>query len=193
MKSRQTLAHNELVNEVVRQLLPRFQPSPALIKKRIESLLDRGTCTTLTPEYLEVRPRTHAAHGGAACVSVCSVGPLGSVPCGTSHGRHCALCIKNVASLTCCTRGPRALGQSNACGAFSPRWSTDACAAPPHRHERRATRGWILSSCVSASRGCSCRSPSLSCRLPASRSRLRRHPQRPPSLAERAPGPPTNF
>ncbi|SHO77120.1 Similar to S.cerevisiae protein CUL3 (Ubiquitin-protein ligase) [Malassezia sympodialis ATCC 42132] len=51
MKSRQTLAHNELVNEVVRQLLPRFQPSPALIKKRIESLLDR--------EYLE---RTEERH-----------------------------------------------------------------------------------------------------------------------------------
>lgn len=146
MKSRQTLAHNELVNEVVRQLLPRFQPSPALIKKRIESLLDRGTCTSLTPEYLEVRPRTHAAHGGAACVSVCSVGRRGSVLCGTSHGRRCALCMKNVAQLTCGTIGPRALAQSNACGALAPRWSTDTRAAP-HRHERRATggRGSILS------------------------------------------------
>ncbi|WFC95252.1 hypothetical protein MBRA1_001899 [Malassezia brasiliensis] len=46
MKSRKTLAHNELVNEVVRQLLPRFQPTPALIKKRIEALLER--------EFLEV-------------------------------------------------------------------------------------------------------------------------------------------
>ncbi|WFD33377.1 hypothetical protein MCUN1_000190 [Malassezia cuniculi] len=45
MKSRKTLPHNDLVHEVVQQLLPRFQPSPALIKKRIESLLDR--------EYLE--------------------------------------------------------------------------------------------------------------------------------------------
>ncbi|WFD30854.1 hypothetical protein MSPP1_001878 [Malassezia sp. CBS 17886] len=45
MKSRKSLSHNDLVNEVVRQLMPRFQPTPALIKKRIESLLDR--------EYLE--------------------------------------------------------------------------------------------------------------------------------------------
>lgn len=49
MKSRKTLAHNDLVNEVVRQLLPRFQPSPALIKKRIESLLDRGSYMRLSP------------------------------------------------------------------------------------------------------------------------------------------------
>ncbi|KAL4402510.1 Cul4-RING E3 ubiquitin ligase [Malassezia pachydermatis] len=51
MKSRKTMTHNELVNEVVQQLLPRFQPTPALIKKRIESLLDR--------EYLE---RTDTRH-----------------------------------------------------------------------------------------------------------------------------------
>lgn len=43
MKSRKTLAHNDLVNEVVQQLMQRFQPTPALIKKRIESLLERGT------------------------------------------------------------------------------------------------------------------------------------------------------
>ena len=48
MKSRKTLAHNELVNEVVQQLMQRFQPSPALIKKRIESLLDRGTSRHFT-------------------------------------------------------------------------------------------------------------------------------------------------
>lgn len=47
MKNRKRLAHNELVNEVVRQLLPRFQPTPVLIKKRIEALLER--------EFLEVR------------------------------------------------------------------------------------------------------------------------------------------
>lgn len=45
MKDRKTMTHNELVNEVVRQLAGRFQPAPALIKKRIESLIDR--------EYLE--------------------------------------------------------------------------------------------------------------------------------------------
>ncbi|WFC99257.1 hypothetical protein MYAM1_002001 [Malassezia yamatoensis] len=46
MKSRKTLSHNDLVNEVIRQLLPRFQPTPTLIKKRIEALLER--------EFLEV-------------------------------------------------------------------------------------------------------------------------------------------
>lgn len=45
MKDRKTMSHNELVNEVVRQLAVRFSPTPALVKKRIESLIDR--------EYLE--------------------------------------------------------------------------------------------------------------------------------------------
>lgn len=45
MKNRKTMSHNELVNEVIRQLSSRFQPSPVLIKRRIESLIDR--------EYLE--------------------------------------------------------------------------------------------------------------------------------------------
>lgn len=70
MKNRKTLAHNELVNEVVRQLLSRFQPTPTLIKKRIEALLERGTfCPRLTTrvpapvtEFLEVRctAQTHS-------------------------------------------------------------------------------------------------------------------------------------
>ncbi|CAO1615339.1 unnamed protein product [Parajaminaea phylloscopi] len=41
MKDRKTMGHNELMNEVVRQLAGRFNPSPALVKKRIESLIDR--------------------------------------------------------------------------------------------------------------------------------------------------------
>ena len=41
MKSRKTLSHNELVSEVIQQLSQRFMPSPALIKKRIEILLER--------------------------------------------------------------------------------------------------------------------------------------------------------
>ena len=40
MKARKTLSHNELVAEVVRQLMTRFTPSPAIIKKRIEGLID---------------------------------------------------------------------------------------------------------------------------------------------------------
>ncbi|EPQ31423.1 uncharacterized protein PFL1_00758 [Pseudozyma flocculosa PF-1] len=45
MKDRKTMTHNELVSEVVRQLAARFQPNLSMVKKRIESLLDR--------EYLE--------------------------------------------------------------------------------------------------------------------------------------------
>ena len=43
MKDRKTMAHNALVAQVIRQLASRFQPNLATVKKRIESLLDRGT------------------------------------------------------------------------------------------------------------------------------------------------------
>ncbi|KAH7927936.1 Cullin-domain-containing protein [Leucogyrophana mollusca] len=45
MKDRKNMTHNDLVNEVTRQLATRFQPNPQSIKKRIEGLIDR--------EYLE--------------------------------------------------------------------------------------------------------------------------------------------
>jgi cullin 3 len=45
MKDRKTMDHNNLVAEVVKQLQSRFVPNPALIKKRIEALIER--------EYLE--------------------------------------------------------------------------------------------------------------------------------------------
>ena len=41
MKSRKTLIHNQLVSQVVEQLASRFQPSPVIIKKRIEGLIER--------------------------------------------------------------------------------------------------------------------------------------------------------
>ncbi|KDN52391.1 Cullin-domain-containing protein [Tilletiaria anomala UBC 951] len=41
MKNRKRLAHSELVLEVIKQLSTRFHPSPADVKKRIESLIDR--------------------------------------------------------------------------------------------------------------------------------------------------------
>ena len=42
MKSRKTIEHNDLITEVVRFLLSKFKPEPAQIKKRIESLIERG-------------------------------------------------------------------------------------------------------------------------------------------------------
>ncbi|KAG8906798.1 Cullin-3 [Tulasnella sp. 403] len=41
MKDRKVLSHNELINEVTRQLSSRFLPSPIQIKKRIEALIER--------------------------------------------------------------------------------------------------------------------------------------------------------
>jgi len=41
MKSRKHSNHNQLVAEVVEQLSKRFQPSPLVIKKRIEGLIER--------------------------------------------------------------------------------------------------------------------------------------------------------
>lgn len=40
MKDRKKMGHNDLINEVTRQLTSRFLPSPVDIKKRIETLLD---------------------------------------------------------------------------------------------------------------------------------------------------------
>ncbi|RUS17941.1 Cullin [Endogone sp. FLAS-F59071] len=45
MKDRKTMDHNLLIAEVTKQLSTRFSPSPNMIKKRIEALIDR--------EYLE--------------------------------------------------------------------------------------------------------------------------------------------
>lgn len=41
MKARQVLDHNSIITEVTRQLAPRFNPNPTVIKKRIESLIER--------------------------------------------------------------------------------------------------------------------------------------------------------
>ena len=47
MKSRKQLNHNQLVTEVVEQLNKRFQPSPLIIKKRIEVGLCLNHCEKL--------------------------------------------------------------------------------------------------------------------------------------------------
>jgi len=41
MKARRVLDHNNIVAEVTKQLQSRFLPNPAVIKKRIESLIER--------------------------------------------------------------------------------------------------------------------------------------------------------
>jgi cullin 3 len=54
MKDKKTLGHNELVNEVIRQLMARFTPTPAVIKKRIENLIDvsRPFCSFWAKELM---------------------------------------------------------------------------------------------------------------------------------------------
>ena len=42
MKDRKHMTHNDLINEVTRQLASRFQPNPVNIKKRIEGLIEVG-------------------------------------------------------------------------------------------------------------------------------------------------------
>ena len=41
MKSRRVLDHNNLITEVTKQLSHRFLPNPSVIKKRLESLIER--------------------------------------------------------------------------------------------------------------------------------------------------------
>ena len=42
MKDRKVMGHNELINEATRQLARRFKPNPAMIKRRIEALIEVG-------------------------------------------------------------------------------------------------------------------------------------------------------
>jgi cullin 3 len=41
MKARKTMEHSNLISEVTKQLSPRFLPNPMLIKRRIESLIEK--------------------------------------------------------------------------------------------------------------------------------------------------------
>ncbi|KAF6754483.1 ubiquitin ligase SCF complex subunit Cullin [Ephemerocybe angulata] len=59
MKDRKHMGHNELVNEVTRQLASRFNPDPLAIKKRIEALIER--------EYLE-RCEDRKSYNYMACI-----------------------------------------------------------------------------------------------------------------------------
>ena len=49
MKARKQLAHNTLIAECVEQLKSRFPPNPTIIKRRIESLIERDYLAR-TPE-----------------------------------------------------------------------------------------------------------------------------------------------
>lgn len=53
MKARKKLQHNVLVAEVTEQLKARFLPSPVIIKKRIEGLIEREYLAR-TPEDRKV-------------------------------------------------------------------------------------------------------------------------------------------
>jgi len=81
MKDRKVLQHLDLVNEVIRQLSHRFQPSPQMVKKAIERLIEK--------EYLErdevdrkklkymVRslPLAHRRQARRACTDSCLFAP----------------------------------------------------------------------------------------------------------------------
>ncbi|KRZ66892.1 Cullin-3 [Trichinella papuae] len=51
MKSRQRLGHTVLLNEIVNQLKHRFMPSPIMIKKRIECLIERDYLSRDPSDY----------------------------------------------------------------------------------------------------------------------------------------------
>ena len=75
------MTHNDLVNEVTRQLASRFQPNPLMIKKRIEGLIEVRLkyCHAVSPlklpqrEYLE-RCGDRQSHNYLVCCSVCQQG-----------------------------------------------------------------------------------------------------------------------
>jgi hypothetical protein len=52
MKDRKHMTHQDLVQEVVRQLASRFNPDPGQIKKRIESLIEVRTCLHIRHQLL---------------------------------------------------------------------------------------------------------------------------------------------
>ncbi|OBS75846.1 hypothetical protein A6R68_17702, partial [Neotoma lepida] len=59
MKSRKKMQHNVLVAEVTQQLKARFLPSPVVIKKRIEGLIEREYLAR-TPEDRKTDPCSRA-------------------------------------------------------------------------------------------------------------------------------------
>ena len=56
MKDRKHMTHNDLVNEVTRQLASRFQPNPLMIKKRIEGLIEVCVYAIVTVYPADIDP-----------------------------------------------------------------------------------------------------------------------------------------
>ena len=52
MKDRKHMTHNDLVNEATRLLIPRFQPNPMDIKKRIEGLIEVSASFMTSPSWV---------------------------------------------------------------------------------------------------------------------------------------------
>lgn len=59
MKARKTLEHSQLVAEVIKQLSSRFSPNPIIVKKRIESLIEREYVSLLTKLFFNWNPFPH--------------------------------------------------------------------------------------------------------------------------------------
>lgn len=55
------MSHNDLINEVTRQLASRFQPNPLDIKKRVENLIE--VCLVFPPPRPMYRPSS--SHSGS--------------------------------------------------------------------------------------------------------------------------------
>jgi len=68
MKQRKLISHAELVNEVLTQMGSRFNPDLAMVKKRIESLMER--------EYMERAEGERQVYRYIVCFSPASSSPL---------------------------------------------------------------------------------------------------------------------
>lgn len=66
MKDRKHMTHNDLVNEVTRQLASRFQPNPMAIKKRIEGLIEVRATSVAVSCYIANGPSCATARVSGA-------------------------------------------------------------------------------------------------------------------------------
>ena len=112
MKDRKRCGHNDLINEVTRQLSSRFHPNPLDIKKRIENLIEvclpsvlllvMDHLTLVQREYLE-RCDDRKSYNYLVCLSYFCASPLNHPGPGLRRGcmpscvsRMYAHCIINI-------------------------------------------------------------------------------------------------